>query len=456
MRAAASVLAFAIVVVLGFDNGGFFPRSWTIAAVVMLWAGAMALLFRSEVAVGRRAALWVGLLAAFVAWTAFSLAWSVERGAALDEIRRGLVYVAAAAALSLLTCSASDLVVAVWGAAGVVIVYALARYLLEPGFRDDAQGELLARPVGYANALAMLAGMAILLALGLALRAGALRLVAAASIAPFAAAIALTGSRATILAVALGAVVLALSDRRSLPLLAAVAPIAAVEAGIADHSGLSRGDTGGGGILALSIVVGALALACAPRLADRVGSIRVPAAAIAAAAGAAAVGFAVVWGTTFFGTGYRPVYWHVAWREYVAHPLLGSGAGTFGGYWLRYGEPGLAGGALDAHNLYLQTLAEVGPVGLGLLVAALALPVMVRRADPLAGAALAAYLALLAHAALDWDWQMPVLFVAGLTCAAAVLAPSDGPQLRLAGAARTCALALVVALAAFALAAGSI
>src|SRR4051794_31370518 len=222
MRAAAPLVAFAVVAALGFDNGGFFPRSWLLAGVALLWALALVLLL-ADPALTRRAALWIGLLAAFVGWTALSLVWSVDRDATLDEVRRGLVYVAAAALFSLLARRPDDLVASVWAAAVAVVLYALVRYLLEPGFRDEAQAALLARPVGYANALAILAGMALLLALGLALRVGTLRSFAAASVAPLAAAIVLTESRATVLAVALGVLALALSDRgRLLPLLALV------------------------------------------------------------------------------------------------------------------------------------------------------------------------------------------------------------------------------------------
>ena len=134
--------------------------------------------------------------------------------------------------------------------------------------------------------------------------------------------------------------------------------------------------------------------------------------------------FTIRWGGPFFTTGYRPAYWHVAWHEYAAHPWLGSGAGTFGDYWQRHGNQASAGGALDAHNLYLETLAELGPIGLALLVALLGLPLVTAlrvRWHPLASAATGAYVAFLAHAALDWDWEMPVVTLAGLVCGAALV-----------------------------------
>ena len=55
-------------------------------------------------------------------------------------------------------------------------------------------------------------------------------------------------------------------------------------------------------------------------------------------------------------------------------PLLGTGAGSFEAHWFR--ERSVAFHARDAHNLYLETLAELGPVGLALLLATLALPLL--------------------------------------------------------------------------------
>src|SRR5207244_12521462 len=77
------------------------------------------------------------------------------------------------------------------------------------------------------------------------------------------------------------------------------------------------------------------------------------------------------------------------------------------------------------HNLYLETLAELGPAGLLLLVLVLGAPlVALRRArsSPLAAAAFAAYVAYLAHAAIDWDWEMPAVTLAALFCGLALLA----------------------------------
>ena len=120
--------------------------------------------------------------------------------------------------------------------------------------------------------------------------------------------------------------------------------------------------------------------------------------------------------------GDRPKYWHAAWLDFVQHPLLGSGAGSFEVAWLRYRT--ISDSVRDAHNLYLETLAELGPLGLLLLVIALAIPLWAipraRRIAPTASIC-GAYVAFLGHAAVDWDWEMPVVTVTALLCAGALL-----------------------------------
>jgi hypothetical protein len=72
--------------------------------------------------------------------------------------------------------------------------------------------------------------------------------------------------------------------------------------------------------------------------------------------------------------------------------------------------------------LYLETAAELGLVGLVLLLAALGAPLVAAARQPHAGApAAAAYSTFLLHAGLDWDWEMPVTTFAGLACGAALL-----------------------------------
>ena len=472
------VLVFVALVGLAFENGGFSPGAWTTAAVGLLWVTALVLVLAPSVESNSLEGLWLGLLGALIIWTAVSASWSFDYAHSFLEVRRDLVYLAGVAAVLLVAQrrSAAYLLAGVWSAATVVVVYALVRYLFEPGLRSGgAQPNLLFRPLGYANAMGIFTGFALILSTGFAVRAPrrAQRTLAFASIAPLTAALYLTSSRASALAVGVGLAAMLAVDRDRGQLIVALlvlAPVGAAVTAASAHSGLThQGSVHGHGarqahLLALWIVIGAVLLALArPNAANASRWLgRLPgrrrglsgAIVVAVLAGTA---YAVIrGGTEFFTGGYRPAYWHVAWREYVAHPWLGSGAGTFRDYWERHGDQNLLAGALDAHNLYLETLAELGPVGLVLLVSVLALPlataVSVRR-HPVAPAATGAYVAFLTHAALDWDWEMPVVTLAALACSAAVVIAnrdSAPPQL-LSGRGRICGLALTIGLALFAL-----
>ena len=59
-------------------------------------------------------------------------------------------------------------------------------------------------------------------------------------------------------------------------------------------------------------------------------------------------------------------------HEANAHPVAGSGAGTFSNWWLVRRNVPLS--TQEAHSLYLETLAELGPLGLALLLPRSAVP----------------------------------------------------------------------------------
>jgi O-antigen ligase len=178
-------------------------------------------------------------------------------------------------------------------------------------------------------------------------------------------------------------------------------------------------------IAAAAAVVAAAAIALGGR-SPEAGSG--PSARLAAAAPAILVLGAIA---VFVGadtTEPRRSYFAVAWHEFNAHPLLGSGAGTFGHYWLQSTHYIQYGGALDAHSLYLETLAELGPVGLVLLLAFLLYPLrfaVAYRAVPGVPVATGAAVAFLIHAGVDWDWELPAVVVAGLCCLAALPAADN-------------------------------
>ena len=138
----------------------------------------------------------------------------------------------------------------------------------------------------------------------------------------------------------------------------------------------------------------------------------------------------------------RITLWGAAWHEAQAHPVLGGGAGSYASWWLVHRKAPQQ--VLDAHSLYLQTLAELGPVGLAFLVLALALPIGVAfrvRRRPLVPFALAAYLAWTIHVVGDWDWQLPGVTLPAVLIGAALIVsgrPEEGkllhPRVRLAAA----------------------
>jgi tetratricopeptide (TPR) repeat protein len=127
---------------------------------------------------------------------------------------------------------------------------------------------------------------------------------------------------------------------------------------------------------------------------------------------------------------------------------MGSGAGTYDLYWTR--ERPLPVGALDAHNLYLETLAELGPLGLLLLAAFLVTPLLAlgrARRRPGIAAAGGAYVAYVLAAAVDWHWELPTVTLVALCCGAAVVAAARSARAShpLGPRARVAALAAVAA-----------
>src|SRR5262249_42690865 len=112
------------------------------------------------------------------------------------------------------------------------------------------------------------------------------------------------------------------------------------------------------------------------------------------------------------GTG-RIDHWRVAARDqFEAHPWLGSGAGTFGEYWFQFRPSTVI--VHDAHTIYLETLAELGPVGLALLVLLLGgLTIGAARSrSPFGAVVFGACIAYSLHAVADWDWELPALLMA--------------------------------------------
>jgi O-antigen ligase len=452
---------------LAASNGGFFPSSWGWSTLGLLWLAIVALILR-RIEQPRPAELWFATVAVLsAAWTWVSIAWSSDRTQSVLEGERVLVLMAAIAAVY---CLAGRrplrlLVGAVFAGIVAVAAYALLTRLFPDriGTYDRLAVYRLADPIGYWNGLGIFAVMGSLLALGIGARAERTwaRVVAAASLLVLIPTLYFTFSRGSWIALGVGlAVLVALDPRRLRTITAALvyAPAPAAAVAIASrshalthpHSALARAAHDGHrlALILLALVAFQCLVAVALRRAQErqvAQTVRVGyASALVLLVVAGLVTVFVHYGSpisivrhgahsfteaprrgdvdlnqrlfSFSGNG-RWLLWQASWRQSRAHPLLGSGAGSFEQYWNQHRPVTLE--VQDAHNLYLETLSELGPIGLGLLIALLAIPLVAAvqaRRHPLVPAAAAAFAAYVVHATADWDWEL-----AGVTLAAVVL-----------------------------------
>jgi len=459
-RIAVAGVPLLLVPALGAVQGGFAPDAWVWAGALAAWAAALGLTVTDRTGALRRVWLWPAAGGALVLWTLASSWWSAVQEQSVLEARRTVVYAAATLALVVLARAGSSwvLVVATHVAITALVVYALLRYLLGHRVLETFEGHLISQPLGYANAIGILAALGMLLALAPAIegRRPLQRALAAASVPPLTLALTFSGSNASWLSLALGLAtiaVLAPSAGRIVRTAALLALPSAPLVWLAHESRLTHeGEPriGGTTVLAAAVAaagVAAIAVARKPRQSE---GRRLPPRLLAVTVAAIlVVGTAAVFAAAA-STQPRASYFRVAWDEYRAHPVLGSGAGSYGRYWLEAPEYFRYGGALDAHSLYLETLAELGPLGLLLLLTFLLYPLrsaVASRAVPGVPVAAGAATAFLAHAAVDWDWELPAVVVAGLACLAAVGAAGtpeeDAPVSRLARLAAAAAAVLL-------------
>jgi hypothetical protein len=138
--------------------------------------------------------------------------------------------------------------------------------------------------------------------------------------------------------------------------------------------------------------------------------------------------------------------YRVALDQFAARPVAGAGAGSFPSTWYQHRRVG--DDLRNAHSLYLETMAELGLVGLVFLIVFLGAtlwagirsrrqPVALSR--PQTAAVLAAGVVWTVHAGVDWDWQ-EMAFSGLAICLLATLFPLGRRRARLGGRARTAVL----------------
>jgi hypothetical protein len=470
--AAAALLGFGVVVGLAAADGGYWPTAWSWTGLVLGWAALVVLLLRLAAPLGHDDLVLLAGFGAFVGWIGLSALWSDSIPRTMLELQRGLGYLALLLAVLVVVRRQSyrALVAGTWTGITVMAAYGLATRLLPGrlGVYDPVAGYRLAEPLGYWNALGIFSALGALLALGLAASSGRwLRAAAAASLVVLLPTLYFTFSRGAWIALGAGLVAtFALEPRRlrlgavTLALLPsagmAVALAYGSEALTRPASSLEAATREGHRLVllvaALAVVNAALALLLSsvePRVRSTTAQRRALGGAVAVVAAASAVWALSTYGSparivsdaydafvapspsargdlnerlfSFSGSG-RADLWRVAWDGFRERETVGSGAGTYELEWLRsrpYPQK-----VRDAHNLYLETMTELGVVGLALLVVALTVPLAAgarARRSPLVPVAAGALVAFLIHAAVDWDWEMSAVTATALLCAGALV-----------------------------------
>jgi len=499
---AAAVVGFAPVIALAGAQGGYFPSAWGWATFPLLWLAALALALRDRIRLSRLERAFVGLLFALTLWILLSATWSVASAASVLESQRALLYVAGVAAALLISRSRdiSALLGGLLAAICAIALFSLATRVLPDrvGVFDATTVYRLAQPIGYWNGLAIFVAIGTLIAVAFATRANSapVRAMSAAALVWLLPTFYFTFGRGAWIALGAGLVAAVAVDPRRLQLLAglfvllplpALAVVVASREPALTHAGavLARA-VHDGHRLALVVVILAAANAVLALAFGFVERRFEPSLWTRRSFGAAVVilllvGVSVVFvrygsPATLAQKGYRAFkappphaqgnlnkrllsfsgngradLWRLAWDDARAHPLSGAGAGTYERFFLAH-QPAGIGRVRDAHGLYIETLAELGPLGLILLLSALLVPLAAlgkARTHPLVPGATGAYVAYLVHTGVDWDWELPAITLAALLCGAAILvsARRSVRAPRLVGRTRWAGVALIVVLA---------
>jgi hypothetical protein len=425
-----------------------------------------------------------GALAGLAVWILASVAWSHAPARATLEFDRTLLYLIVLTLTGSVAARVGDLAMLLRWTTAAFAAIALAGLLprLAPETFPITQGllpERISHPLTYWNAMGIACALGVVLTLHLTSSASeprTIRVLAAPLLAPIAVTLYLTFSRGGIWALPVGLVLYAVLARPRGLLLAlpcAVAP-AAVAVKVAYGADLlARVDYDSAVaapqahhltvVLVICAIVAAVLRAAALPLDARLEALDVPRALRFALVG----GLAVVLGAgalaahvprriadaraTFSRGQYlagsadlrtrltsavdngRIDDWRVALDGFRQSPLHGTGAGTYRLTWEKH-RPAPPLQITDGHSLYLETLSELGVPGLVLVVLALGTLLaggVMRLRGPerhAAGAMLAGGTMLAIHAGVDWDWEMPALFVWLFGAGGVALAAREGAE----------------------------
>jgi len=492
-----AVATAAIVTAANASEGSYFSQSWGWVALAFLIPTSLMLILERAAVPGRLRAAFALLMVALAVWIAVSAFWSVSSSGSIREFERMLVYVSLALALAILLRrgDAAGVAAGITIGIGFISSYSLATRLFPDrlGTPDDPTiTSRLSEPLGYWNALGLLAAMGLLVALGFVAhsRRAWPAITAALTLPILATTLYFTFSRGAWAALAFGlAGIIALDPRRLRQLWGVIVVAPATVACVAyasQQDALTTEDAPTANAVAqghrMALVVVVLAMcsgllaggafyiarrAAVSRATVRVVNVGLASAAIVVAGIAlvasggprraaselrarfddAPVTGADLNARLFSASGNgRGESIGVAWDAFRERPALGYGAGSYEYLWYERRES--HGVIRDAHSLYAEVLSELGVVGFTLLCAALVVPLIAAfraRRTRFVAAGAGAYLAWVAASALDWHWEMVgVTITAFLAGGAALLASDRRRPVPVVGKLRWIALSLAV------------
>lgn len=471
---AVAVAVAAAVFALSYANGGFAPTTRSYAAIAAWWLlgiGAAIGVASAWAGISRLALVAVGLLSAFTIWILISVNWASDVERTFEQFNQVSLYVAIFVIATVISrivpayVLVSGVALALSAIAGVALVsrFFPSVFGTQPGLNElPTLINRLSFPLGYWNGLGIEVAIAypLLLSIMASRRSRVASALAAFPLPLLAAVMYLTSSRGAFVAAAVAVVAfLALTPRRW-PVVAAIvvaAAAGAVSVATLVHkkslvNGLTNtavGDQQGHRaalVIGLACILTSLVWLGLMELGKRVPT---PAPAVGRATAIAAAVLVVVAivlshpvskfdafkstasnssGSTVTtshllsssGSG-RWQFWGAAISEFKAHPLNGGGAGSWGAWWLEHGSLARSGFFTQyAHSLYLESLAELGIIGLLLIGGFVVVAVVgaVRSALALGSSEIAAAaacgIAFFVAAAYDWVWQLSGIALVGV------------------------------------------